>query len=99
MLPPSVSDYAPVIGLADRELIERFIDPEWEQYPAGPADARLREYGVPVWALIAHFRATGNDRDQLANDYQLPRQAVDAAFAYYRLHKEHIDARIVLSAV
>ena len=51
----------------EQEMIARYIDPEWDRYPSGRADARTRE-GVPVWALIAHLRATGNDPDQLAHD-------------------------------
>lgn len=82
--------------VAEQELIERYIDPEWDRYPSGRADARTRE-GVPVWALVAHLQATGNDLDQLARDYHLPRIVVDAAMAYYRRNQKYIDARILLN--
>lgn len=81
----------------EQELIARYIDPEWDRYPPGRADARTRE-GVPVWALVAHLRAIGNDSEQLARDYHLPREVVDAALAYYRRNKEYIDARILLNS-
>ena len=82
----------------DEQLIERHIDPNWDRYPGGRADARLREFGVPVWALVGHLRAVGNDVDQVAADYVLPREAVDAALAYYRRHKDLIDARLLLNS-
>ena len=49
-------------------------------------------------ALIAHLGAPGNDSDQLARDYQLPRSAVEAALAFYRQNKDYIDARILLNS-
>ncbi len=80
----------------DQELIDRYIDPEWDRYPSGRADARTRE-GVPVWALIAYMRGTGYDPDQLAKAYDLPREVVDGVLAYYRRNKKYIDARILLT--
>ena len=80
----------------DDRLIAERIDPEWERY-GGRADARTRE-GVPVWALVAQLRANGDDPDQLARDYDLPRETVEAALAYYRRNKKHIDARILLNS-
>ena len=82
----------------EQELIERYIDLDTDRYPGGRADARLREYGVPVWALIGQLRALNGDMDQLARDYELPREAVEAAFAYYRRNKEYIDARLLLNS-
>jgi uncharacterized protein (DUF433 family) len=38
------------------------------------------------------------DVAQLAAAYALPREAVEAALAYYHRHKELIDARIALNA-
>ena len=34
------------------------------------------------------------DLDQVATDYDITREAVDAALAYYRMHKAAIDARL-----
>jgi uncharacterized protein (DUF433 family) len=84
--------------LTDDALIERYIDSNWDRYPGGRADARLRDYGVPIWALIGHLRAIGNDVDQVAIDYELPREAMDAALAYYRRNKKFIDARLLLNS-
>lgn len=82
----------------ERELIERYIDLDTDRYPGGRADARLREYGVPVWALIGQWRALDGDLEQLASDYELPREAVEAALAYYRCNQEYIDARLLLNS-
>ena len=82
----------------EQQLIERYIDLDTDRYPSGRADARLRDYGVSVWVLIGQWRAIGGDLDQLALDYELPREAVEAALAYYRCNKEYIDARLLLNS-
>jgi uncharacterized protein (DUF433 family) len=84
--------------LDEDRLIQEYIDPDWDRYPAGRADARLREYGVSVWTLIGHLRAIGGDVDQLAADYELPHEAVEAALAYYRQNKDYVDARLLLNS-
>ena len=91
----------------DERLIDRYIDPDTGRYAHGRADARLRESGTHVWALIGHLRAVvGEESDQptpeaigqLAEDYGLDRGAVKAALAYYRRYKALIDARLTLSS-
>lgn len=64
----------------------------------GPARARLREWGVEIWALVAQLPAMDGDPARLAEAYGLPIDAVLAALAYYRAHKEIIDAQIALNA-
>lgn len=81
----------------DQELIERYIDLDWERYGRGRADAWLKDYGVSVWALIAYARANDADLDELAAAYELPRDAVDAALAYYRQNKKYIEARLLVN--
>jgi len=85
-------------AIGDQELIDRYIDAEWDRYPSGRADARLKDYGVPVWALIGQLQAIGSDLDQLAADYELPREAVEAALAFYRQNKKYVDARLLLNS-
>ena len=77
--------------LRDTELIERWIveDP-WHR---GPADVKTTE-GVHVWALIGYLPAVNNDVERVAHDYDLPVEAVEAAIAYYRAHREVIDGRL-----
>jgi uncharacterized protein (DUF433 family) len=75
------------------ELISQYIE-ENARRP-GPTHARLAETGVEVWALIGYYQnATGCDAERVANDYQIPREAVEAALAFYRRHKQLIDAQI-----
>jgi len=63
----------------------------------GPAEARLRDSGVPVWALVSYYEAAG-DIDSVARDFEIPAEDVRAALAYYRSHKLAIDARLAMNA-
>lgn len=89
---------APRPSIDDR-LIKRYVDLDTDRYAAGRADARLRDSGVSVWAIVGHLRAIGDDIDQAARDYHLPRQAIEAALAYYRQNRELIDARLLMNKV
>lgn len=83
--------------LQDPTLIERYIavDPA----DRGPADARVAEYGTPVWALVAYYLGDADgDVAQVAADYELPVEAVHAALAYYQRYKAFIDAKLLLNA-
>ena len=92
---PIARDAAPTPREA--ELIRRHIIPD----PSGfeVADARLREFGTPVWALVAYLDVAQGDPERVAHDYALPREAVEAALAYYRQHRAAIDARVLLNRV
>jgi len=80
-----------VLDLVDRYIVE---DP----YHPGPADARLAQFGTHVWAIVSYYQlAVNRDLDRVACDYDIPREAVEAALAYYRLHQKTIDARILLN--
>jgi len=81
----------------DDELITRYIEPN--PYHPGLDAARLKQYGVSVWSIIAHLHVVGHDVTQVAADYGLPSETVEAAIAYYRRHKDLIDARIVANSV
>ncbi len=78
------------------ELIERYIDPGSTTW--GAAEARLTDVGVHVWAVVGAWRVDGEDIDQAATDCDLPREAVEAALAYYARHRLVIDARLTLNA-
>jgi uncharacterized protein (DUF433 family) len=75
----------------ERALIERHIALE---RVGDPARATLRESGVPVWALVGHWRTAGKDAAGVARAYEVPHEAVEAALAYYRRHKAEIDGRL-----
>lgn len=80
--------------MSDSELIERYVDAS----PFGRADARLRDYGVHVWAIVGQLRAANGNMDEVAQDYRVPCEAIEAALAYYRQNKDYIDARLLLNS-
>ncbi len=80
----------------DERLIARYIEPNPNK--PGLDEAWLADSAVSVWALIGYLRAVGGDIEQVANDYEVPREAVEAAIAYYRKHKELIDNRIAANS-
>ncbi len=75
-------------------LIERYLEP----YPGrpGPAEWRLKVEagGVPVWALIGALPEDGSNIERIARDFEVPLDAVRAAWAYYQRHKVVIDVKI-----
>lgn len=80
----------------ERELIDRWI----EQNPRKPweAEARIVTTGTSVWALVGYMAAAENDLSRVAADYHLPEDAVEAALAYYRQHRQAIDCRLAENA-
>ena len=74
------------------DLIARYIEENPDK--PGIANARLIEEGVPVWALIGYLPAVDGSAEQVAADYDIPLEAVEAALAYYEAHRSLIDARI-----
>jgi uncharacterized protein (DUF433 family) len=78
-------------------LIVRYVE-ENPRRP-GPADARLKDWGIELWALLSYLdRAVAGNVAQAAADYEIPVEAVEAARAYYRRHRQPLDARIAISA-
>ena len=77
-------------------LITRYIELDPDR--PGIAEARLIGSGVPVWALIGHYQATGRDARYVADSYAVPLEAVQAALAYYRQHHAVIEARLDANA-
>ena len=86
---------ATVAGTHEAALIAQHIDAN--PHGRGPADARLREYGTSVWALIAALQACAWNKVATADDFEIPVEAVDAAIAYYHAHKAAIDAKLLLN--
>jgi uncharacterized protein (DUF433 family) len=81
------------MSVRQKDLVDEYIECVSGR---GPAGARLRGYGVDVWALVMYFKEVAKgDPEVLARDYQIPREAVNAALAFYRQHRRIIDARIV----
>jgi len=97
---PRFSDMEPcpmsVSSVNEQDLIDRFIQID----PAGGcADARVIGHAVPIWALIGYWLANGRDIDRVAQDYDLPKAAVQAALVFYERHTGIIDARMQANIV
>lgn len=80
----------------DHPISDQYIEPN--PFRPGIADARLRGYGVSVWALVGYYEAVHHDLERVARDYRVPREAVEAALAYYQQHRDVIDARMEANA-
>jgi uncharacterized protein (DUF433 family) len=78
--------------MSNGDLIQRYIEPNPNR--PGLDEARLRDYGVAIWAIIGYWRGYNGDVDRVAREYVVPREAVEAAVEYYRQHEAVIDARI-----
>jgi len=82
--------------MTDDELIARYIEPHpWKR---GLDEAWLKDYGVSVWAIVGELRDGVADPADVARGYDVPREAVDAAMAYYRRYKCLIDNRLLANA-
>src|SRR3712207_6181440 len=88
----------PVMVLHEQEqqLVRRWIEPHpWKE---DPAEARLKEHRISVWALIGALRMYDGDLVQVAAGYHIPLEAMQAALAYYHQHQCAIDARLDANA-
>lgn len=47
-----------------------------------------------MWAIIGTLLPDGSNADQVASDYGISYEAIEAAQAYYRQHQPLIDARL-----
>ena len=77
----------------EQRLMEQHIDTSW-----GRADARLKRAGVSVWSLIGYLRAFEGDLEQTRDAFEISPEELEAALAYYRRHKQYIDARLLLNS-
>jgi uncharacterized protein (DUF433 family) len=59
----------------------------------GVDQARVIPADVPVWVIVAQLEGADGDVSQVAEDYELPREAVEAAMIFYRRNRAAIDAR------
>jgi uncharacterized protein (DUF433 family) len=78
------------MALAQHHIIRQMSD--------DPADARVLRTGTPVWAVVGHWRAVGKANAQVAQDYGLTPEEVEAVLAHHRIHREAVDARLRANA-
>ena len=84
-----------VMHMKQERLISERID---EPASLGQHEARLRDTGIPVWALIDYLKAVDNDVEAVARAHEIPVEDVEAAVAYYQRHRAAIDARLTANA-
>jgi hypothetical protein len=94
----SVEQSAPVV--TDDALISRWIEPD--PHKGSKAEYRVAGRGVQVWALAAYFRTADGPSPEFLNDaaraYEIPIEAAQAAFDFYRRHQSVIDDRMDANA-
>src|SRR5438067_5574747 len=75
-------------------LLAKYVEPHPAR--AGAAEARIKDRGVSIWALIGTYLLTpGEDAAaQVARAYGVPLEAMEAAIEYYKCHKREIDTRL-----
>ncbi|MDQ2784920.1 MAG: hypothetical protein M3Y58_07960 [Chloroflexota bacterium] len=73
------------------ELLSDYIhfDPE----EPGVDQVRVAPADVPVWVIVAQLEGADGNIMQVAEDYELPPEAVEAAVVFYRRNRAAIDAR------
>lgn len=77
----------------DQQLIEG-IEPN--PHRPGITNARLKEAGVSIWALVGYFAEGASEELAISTaraDYDLSEEEAELALAYYKLHQHLFDAR------
>jgi uncharacterized protein (DUF433 family) len=78
--------------MTNDELIEKWI--ELNLHKQQKEEAVIRDTLVPVWSLVGYSEAYHGDLARVADGFEIPLEAVEAAMAYYAAHKCIIDNRI-----
>ncbi len=81
----------------EEQLIARYVDLDTDRYAGRRADARLKDSGVSIWAIVAFLRIYDNDVARVADHFTLSETEVEAALAYYHRNKKYVDARLILN--
>lgn len=95
---------APDTG-TDNDVLEGLLPANWRELvgpdPNRPGEDRWRllRPDISVWAIIGHLpggnsQITSESLRQTADDYAISEEDVAVAIAYYREHREAIDARL-----
>lgn len=90
----------------DAHRLRRMIGPD--DHRPGPAHARLRAEQIPVWAIVGYASALANSAEpaaftedvisQVAEAYDVSRDAVQAALLYYDEQRSAIDVLLAANA-
>jgi hypothetical protein len=99
MAETSVRDIVEEFEISDDEadaLIAKYIRQDPNHPGRHEAWADFGTSGASVWYLIPHVRSVG--LVEVARDWRLPEEAVVAAIAYYRRHRDLFEAKFLLEA-
>jgi uncharacterized protein (DUF433 family) len=78
--------------MTDDELIAKYI--ERDPNKPGKSNAVISGYWYHIWVIIGDYLSNGCNTTETATGFHLPLEAVEAALAYYRKHKDAIDMRL-----
>lgn len=81
----------------EEQLISRYVDLDTDRYAGGRADARLKDSGLSIWAIVAFLRIYENDVARVADHFTVAEIEVEAALAYYHRNKKYVEARLILN--
>lgn len=73
-------------------LLQRYI--ELDPYRPAVYEAQTRDEGIPVWVLVSSVDAADGKIQAVADSYEIPAEAVEAAILFFMLHRAEITARI-----
>ena len=76
----------------DDRLISAYV--KIDPHISNEAEVRLAGSLIHVWAIVAQLKVNDFDVSQTARDYGISEIEVQAAHAYFRRHREAVDARI-----
>ncbi|HZQ36676.1 MAG TPA: DUF433 domain-containing protein [Dehalococcoidia bacterium] len=83
--------------MTNDELIEKWI--ELNPHKQRREEAVIRDTLVPVWSVVGYSEAYHGDLARVAEGFDIPLEAVEAAMAYYAANKCVIDNRIEANAI
>ena len=93
-------------AIADPDHLRRMVGPD--PHRPGPARGRLLAEQIPVWAIIGYVGAIAGSTEpdaitddviaQVAADYDVSQEAVQASLLYYEDHRCAIDALLEANA-
>ncbi len=73
-------------------LIETYIEPD--AHVRRVEEARLRDGGYAVWAIVGDLLPPGRTAEVVAHEYRVSVEAVWAVWAYYLRHRDALDRRL-----
>jgi uncharacterized protein (DUF433 family) len=81
-------------GKEAEKLIAEHIIPDPNKGYDAIGDYRLRGSYIHVWALVGHYRVVNRSIKRVSQDYEIPREEVAAALAFYQQNRRDINQRL-----